>query len=60
MTLSLIVLIVLLVVLLGGAGPVVAPQRTPWTYGYGFGHPGMSALGVVVITLLAMVLLGRL
>lgn len=59
MSLPLVILLLLIVVLVGGIGPVVY-RRSPWPYAYGLGHSGISAMGVVLVVLLLMLLLGRL
>lgn len=54
-----IILLILVVLLL--CGGLVGPQwGAPWTVGYGYGTPGVSVLGVVLVVVLVLLVMGRL
>lgn len=54
MSLGLILVIILVIFLLGGFSGRFGG------YGYGYGHGGVSLIGVLLITLVVLVLTGRL
>jgi Na+/melibiose symporter-like transporter len=54
MSLGTILIVVLIIFLLGGFSGRFGD------YGYGFGHGGISVIGVLLIVLVALVVMGRL
>jgi hypothetical protein len=57
--LGLVVVIVLILVLLGAAGPHFY-HSAPWGPGYGFGNGGISLLGILLVVVLIFALSGYL
>lgn len=57
-TLGLVLVVVLVLILLGGVGPVFY-QGTPWQSGYGFGNGGIGLLGVILIIIVILALTGH-
>ncbi len=57
--LGIILLVILVIVLLGGVGPVFY-QGAPWRPGYGYGTGGIGVIGVLLIIAVVLLLLGYL
>jgi hypothetical protein len=55
--LGLILIVILIVVLLGGVGPVFY-QGAPWQPGYGLGNRGIGLLGAILIIILILWVMG--
>jgi hypothetical protein len=51
--LGLIILVILILILLGGVGPVFY-QGAPWRPGYGYGNTGIGAIGIILIILVIL------
>lgn len=56
---STIVLIILVLILLGGFVPTRDTPEGSWYHGYGYGWPGGSVLGIILVIILILVLTGR-
>ena len=57
-TLGLVLVVILVLALLGGVGPIFY-QGAPYSSGYGFGNGGIGVIGVILVIVLILALTGR-